>query len=330
MAKKKTFEEFKNDVLINGNDEYMVEPPYINSKTKMKFTHITCGKSFMMKPNAFLSGQRCPNCGRKSSTKKRTKTHSEFVSEVNKYYGNGEYTIIGKYVNSDTPVKIKHNKCGTIYESRPADLIRGHGCPSCAYKTRAVKIGNAHRDSLEHVTKSINSILGSEYIVLTKSEDYTGNRQKLDILHKSCGNVYKARYSDIYCSHNGCPFCNRISKAEDTINNILSSEFSLKPNVDYKYGYVIDDLKYKSKLHLGFYFPKLKIAIEYDGIQHYLPTDFFGGMKTFNELRQKDILKDQYCLDNHIFLMRIPYTITSYSSLKSLLKKYLAALNSNI
>ncbi|MCK9416215.1 hypothetical protein M0Q97_06115 [Candidatus Dojkabacteria bacterium] len=49
------------------------------------------------------------------------------------------------------------------------------------------------------------------------------------------------------------------------------------------------------------------ICIEYDGIQHFKPIFFFGGIKAYNELIIKDKIKTNYCMINNIKLIRIPY-----------------------
>lgn len=309
---RKSFKQFKQEVFEQGKGEYTVEPPYVNNKVKMKFTHLTCGTSFMMKPNAFLTGGRCPKCSLEKRASLTRKTTSEFIKDVDTCYGVGEYIVLGNYEGADIPIKVKHNKCGNIYESRPADLIRGHGCPKCAYKTRASKIGVSHRMSFAEVQKSVNQILGKDYHILLKPEEYKGNRQKITIKHDKCGHTYSTRYSDIQCFGYGCPYCkDNKSHGEVIILDYLINTLKMKPNRDFYYGYTGLNIRYKGKLHLDFYFPKYKVAIEYDGLQHYKPINFFGGIKTYKDMVIKDSIKDNYCLTHNIKLYRIPYTLNN-------------------
>lgn len=325
--RRKTYKQFAKEINELTNGEYTVEPPYVNSKTKMTFTHKKCGTTFEMKPNAFLSGHRCPMCSRKSSTKKRTKTQEQFVKEVDDCYGKGQYTVLGTYVNAGTPILVRHNVCGNEYEARPVDLIRGHGCQKCAYKVRATKIGVNQRSSLKDVKKEIKDILGSNYVVLTKDEDYKGNRQKITIKHLKCGHTYRVAFKDIQHSHTGCPYCRilgSISSGEEAIEQVLILKYNFQKGKDYYYGYQIPDLKDKRSLHLDFYLPKLKVAIEYDGRQHYVPVNYFGGIDTFKKIQAHDRLKDEYCKNNGIKLIRIPYTVIKGSEIINILSKYLS------
>lgn len=45
--------------------------------------------------------------------------------------------------------------------------------------------------------------------------------------------------------------------------------------------------------------------IEYDGSQHFKPSEQFGGQKAFEDLQQRDKLKNDYCKINNINLLRI-------------------------
>lgn len=60
--KRKTAEEFKNEIISLTNNEYNVLGNYVNNKIKIEFIHLKCKNKFLMKPNAFLGGCRCPIC----------------------------------------------------------------------------------------------------------------------------------------------------------------------------------------------------------------------------------------------------------------------------
>ena len=311
---KKTFDQVAKEVAQLSKGEYKVLPPYVNSKTKMEFIHLTCGNHFKMKFNAFQQGQRCPICASKHRSKLRTMTNAEFVKRVESTWGN-DYTLLSEYVNSDTPIKVKHNKCGNIYMTRPADFIRGHGCLKCSYIERSPKIGVNRRTPLSDVKRSIKNILGSDYIVLTKDNEYKGNRQHISIKHLVCGTVYKARYSDIQCGHTGCPYCNS-SKGELIISKILNTL-----NIKYEAQKTFDDLKDKSYLSYDFYIPDQNILIEYQGLQHYQPVEYFGGENQFKLQQQHDKLKSEYAKINNYNLITVPYTEDTFSKIKKYLIK---------
>lgn len=51
----------------------------------------------------------------------------------------------------------------------------------------------------------------------------------------------------------------------------------------------------------------LNICIEFDGEQHYIPKDYFGGEKRLLETQINDKIKNEYCKENNIRLIRIKY-----------------------
>ena len=58
-------------------------------------------------------------------------------------------------------------------------------------------------------------------------------------------------------------------------------------------------------LPFDFYLPNHNICIEYDGIQHTQCSDFFGGVESFKKIIKNDTIKNRFCYDNNITLIRI-------------------------
>lgn len=60
---------------------------------------------------------------------------------------------------------------------------------------------------------------------------------------------------------------------------------------------------------LDLYIPSLKTAVEYQGIQHYLPVEFFGGEEALEQRRQLDQQKKELCRQNNVRLIEWAYDI---------------------
>ena len=60
---------------------------------------------------------------------------------------------------------------------------------------------------------------------------------------------------------------------------------------------------------LDLYIPSLQTAIEYQGVQHYLPIGFFGGEEALEQRRELDRQKKRLCEDNNVRLIEWPYTV---------------------
>lgn len=68
-----------------------------------------------------------------------------------------------------------------------------------------------------------------------------------------------------------------------------------------------EDCKDKKPLPFDFYLPNNVICIEYDGEQHTKPIDYFGGIESYECTVRHDKMKNEYCKNNGISLLRIPY-----------------------
>jgi len=73
-------------------------------------------------------------------------------------------------------------------------------------------------------------------------------------------------------------------------------------------------------LPFDFYLSDLNICIEYDGIQHFKPIDYFGGDTAFILLQTNDQIKNEYCIENNIKLIRIRYDENIEEKLSNILK----------
>ena len=101
----------------------------------------------------------------------------------------------------------------------------------------------------------------------------------------------------------GCPSC-ASSKGEKRIKKYL-----IKNNFLHIQERPFNDCKNKRPLPFDFYLPEQSICIEYQGEQHYkiFENEFYGGKKEFNALKKRDKIKKNYCKNNNIKLIIIPY-----------------------
>lgn len=123
-----------------------------------------------------------------------------------------------------------------------------------------------------------------------------------------CGKEYSADPNMIKNSSIQSCGCLSISKGEKMIQTVLDTN-----HLDYKTQFVFKNLFSSRGGHLKFDFAlyrdsKLLCLIEYDGEQHFIPKERFGGENDYEILHQNDQCKNQYCREHNISLIRIPYT----------------------
>lgn len=93
------------------------------------------------------------------------------------------------------------------------------------------------------------------------------------------------------------------STGEEKILQILNSL-----QIKYEYQKSFENCQINErKLKFDFYLPKYNIIIEYDGAQHFQPVEYMGGEERFKKQQKFDNYKNNWCLENNIKLIRIPY-----------------------
>jgi hypothetical protein len=114
--------------------------------------------------------------------------------------------------------------------------------------------------------------------------------------------------------HEGCPQHNRertAPKGETLLLQTLS-ELGYEEGKDYKVQYPYPGLTgeaTKRGLTADTYLPSLDTIIEYDGEFHFKPGRFSNSEEKFRKQVMYDRLKNAYCKENGITLIRIPYTM---------------------
>lgn len=267
---------------------------------KYKIRH-ECGYEYTTTFNHFITmGRRCPKCMNGAS-----QTLDELKKKVYDIKGT-EYEILSDtYNNSQTKILFKHNICGKTFEMRPANFISnnhamagesGNRCPHC--------FGHI-RKTTEIFKKEVYDRVGDEYIVLG---EYTSNSNKILMQHNTdyCHNKFEIRPKDFLKKNgNRCPKC-RSSKGE--LNSI---KWFTENNINFEHKCKINNCK--NILPLEFDFKVYKnddtfILYEFDGRLHFEPWD--NGEESLEHLKRQqenDIIKNNFCKENNITLIRITY-----------------------
>jgi len=68
-----------------------------------------------------------------------------------------------------------------------------------------------------------------------------------------------------------------------------------------------DTCKNTKCLPFDFYLPDYNICIEYDGQQHFNIVSIYGGEDSLKKIKINDNIKNNWCSENNIKLIRIPY-----------------------
>ncbi|MCK9544923.1 MAG: DUF2726 domain-containing protein [Novosphingobium sp.] len=148
---------------------------------------------------------------------------------------------------------------------------------------------------------------------------YERSNKNIKIICKKHGIFEKT--PNKFLSGQGCQKCSRsMSYGEISVEKAL-----IKSKQNYKKQFWFKNCKHISYLRFDFAVfedfdkTKLKCLIEYDGEQHYGIFEFYKG--EFEKIQKRDKIKTDYCLQNNIKLIRIPYW--EKSNINKILKREL-------
>lgn len=285
--------DFENRVKEINRDIKIVGK-YKNMKSYIKCYCLKCGLEYNSIAKNVIEGHGCPRCAGKYK-----KNHNEFIYEMQKI--NPNLKILNMYENSKSIIKYKCLKCGYENEVRANGLLRGYGCPKC--KGVAKYTQKEFENIIEQKNKNIK-ILGK----------YNGKNKRIKCKCLICENEWETKASNLIRGR-GCPNC-KFSNGEEKIKNVLN-ENNIKYESQKKYFDLLGTNG--GQLSYDFYISDYNLLIEYQGIQHEVPIDFFGGKEKFKKQKEHDRRKKEYAKEHNIQLLEIWYNENIEQKLKETL-----------
>lgn len=120
-----------------------------------------------------------------------------------------------------------------------------------------------------------------------------------------CNGEFVALPAKVLNGHITSCGCAKRSSGERFIHNYLQ-ESQIVFETEYKFAGCVG----VKPLRFDFYLPLHNCVIEYQGEQHYRASDHFGGAQEYRIRQRNDQIKRNYCRDNNITLLELPYTLS--------------------
>jgi len=227
----------------------------------------------------------------KITKEQRLDSLNKFVNDCGGICLSKEY--LGNHIKLEFQCKLGH-----IWLATPANIKSGKWCPSCS--------GNK-KLSLEVAQKLAETMGGNCLSTVYKN---SGSNLEWICLY---GHEFKASINNITSKGSWCPICSS-SLYERMCKDFLENLFS-KPFKKVRPDWLISSRG--TKLELDGFNEELKLAFEYNGIQHYFFNKFFHkNEEDFWKRVCDDELKRRLCSDNDVKLIEIP-TVESLSDFEN-------------
>lgn len=317
--KKKTTEEFIQEAKKIHGDTYDYSKVVYNKSTEK--VCIICPKhgEFWQTPKGHLKGLGCCKCGHERTNASKVLSLKEFIERAKEKHGD------------------KYNYDKTVYKSFKEDVIvtcpihgdfnvnphrhisAGVGCPDCA----KIAMGPKRLTTEEFIEKA-RKIHGDFYDY--SKVNYVLAQTPVTIICPKHGEFQMT--PNKHLNGENCPRCSA-SKGERFIDRCLSTlninfipQYTLKFDNDLREHFRIDFCINSDKIYL----------IEYNGIQHYFPSEYFGGEEKFKEQQLRDqLLRDFVNKNSNDYeLLEIDYRYNKFTIITKILNFLKVPIDSNI
>lgn len=223
------------------------------------------------------------------SLKIKVQKTKDFIKKCNKIH-NGKYIydllIYEKCRSNITIICPFHG----IFEQKASNhLYNKYGCGKCSRDNH--RLMSLSKERIENLKKIHNN----KYLY----ENLSVNKGFIEITCMIHG-IFK-QYLYFHEYGHGCSECNSSSRGEDCIKNYLDQK-----NIKYQRNFIFDGCKNKRSLRFDFYLNDINIVIEYDGEHHFIENKYFG-IGNLKYIQKNDIIKNEFCKNNNIPIVRIPY-----------------------
>lgn len=259
-----------------------------------KHTYCKCvnddGVDIIVRLDALRSGATKTAKGSVNKGKKKDLTNMKFgrltvIKETDKKASNGG--IIWKCICD----------CGKECEVLVSRLISG----------KTTSCGCRVQDYYNGLTRDVSGMRFGQLVAVKPigRRGVVGNFKTVWRCRCDCGNEVDITLSDLSTGNTQSCGCNKISHGERFISDVLISN-----NIKFISQKTFDDCKNIRALRFDFYLQDYNVVVEFDGLQHFQPVDFFGGEDDLIIRQKRDEIKTRYCQEHKIHLVRIPYYYT--------------------
>lgn len=235
---------------------------------------------------------------------------------LNKYNKNLKYiNCMYDKINEKTYLDLQCKICGYEYKSCLNNIKhRNTDCPGCMNNVVLSEDDMLYRITLKLYTQPHIKLLNFNY-------NNGGNKNAIGTYYCEIHNyTWDSMYFGTIAKDQSCKLCMQgQSKGEKYITEILDN---LK--VNYIREYKFDKCFNQRKLPFDFYIPDFNLCIEYDGRQHFESVDFYGGNDAFFIRKKNDEIKNSFCENNNITLLR--FNDLNFSRIESTLNRILKSV----
>lgn len=273
---------------VHGNTYDYSKVNYINNNT---IICIVCNEhgTFNQTPTSHLDAKcGCPKCAFN-----RPISFEEFVNSANNIHNNFYDYSFCDYKNMKTKVEIICPVHGSFKMKPIKHINEKQRCIKCIRANPKIRLST--EEFVENCIKTHGVFYDYSQTIFTKTKSF------IKIICPKHG-LFKQK-AELHLRGCGCQKCGKLfSSGSRKIDRFLT-----KNKLIYDIEKSFPTCKFKNLLFFDFYIKDKNLLIEFDGKQHFEAVDWFGGNVGLQQCQKRDKIKNTWCIENNIKLLRIPY-----------------------
>lgn len=299
IAKGYVFTKIRDKLIVNAED--LMESSGVKVKVECDYCKLVNTISYEKYIHSIkkYKNYACRSCvGKRCADVTKEKRQNNLYKKVIKLASDLNYKILTtkkEILNNRTYIEYICSN-GHKNKMKIANFLSNKRCSDCK--------NNERRDLYKLSDSEVEKrIIENGGIWKNKGEYINRCYKNLKIECPSCKTDFLTSLF-LFTQHGGqlCEEClSKItSVGEQKIKNYLD-----KHNIYYIREKWFDDCRDKYPLPFDFYIPSTNTIIEFDGRQHFSETNFFS--YEYKKIHNHDEIKNEYCKNKNIHLIRIPY-----------------------
>tara|TARA_R110002153_G_scaffold273997_3_gene446430 strand:- start:53013 stop:54260 length:1248 start_codon:yes stop_codon:yes gene_type:complete len=311
-----TREEYIRRVkIVHGPNKYGYDrAQYTISKNPIKIFCYNCNEYFDQIAGAHMIGNGHKECRLGAIWKQAQWIETAKALHIELYGVEYDYSKT-VYVNSVTIVKIicpQHGEFEQIANSH----MQERGCNDCG----RIRTAESCRKDTAYFIERATAVHFDDYDY--SEVEYKNSGENVKITCNSCKRAF-FQTPDNHYAGKGCSYCVKSHLEKSIVRHLFSENYTAEGSLPFATALnsnqytdnrvfiqeqSFDSCRGERPLPFDFYIPHLRLLIEADGEQHFTAnanweTDTTGLYKRIRH----DNIKDQWCIDNGYWLLRIAY-----------------------
>ena len=283
--------------MVHDNKYDYSKSVYIKAKEKVIITCPIHGDFEQRPQDHILKGCGCQKCKAQKTIQVHSYSKEDFLKLAQNKFGNKfDYSKV-EYTDYNTPVTVICPTHGEFVITPHNHVSSNTGCAKCGRE----KANKAVSDTYKEFIDKANKVHFNKYDY--SKVEYNNSQTKVCIICPEHGEFWQRPSQHI--SGQGCPKCRLVGQTR--LYNKLKEIF---PTLDILFEVDKTKVPWIGNQRLDIYIPKINMAIELMGPQHYKEIPYFKNGSSLKVTQERDKRKRQKCKENNCTLVELKYYYT--------------------